>query len=47
MIKILNLKLCSKYKNIFTKGYAASLFEEGFVIEKVTNTVPWTDNKIP
>ena len=32
----------SKYKNIFTKGYTPNWSEEVFVIEKVTNTVPWT-----
>ena len=32
----------SKYKNIFTKGYTPNWSEEGFVIKKVKNTVPWT-----
>ena len=33
----------SKYKNIFAKGYMLNWSgEEGFVIKKVKNTVPWT-----
>ena len=32
----------SKYKNIFTKGYAPNWSEEIFVVRKVKNTVPWT-----
>ena len=32
----------SKYKNIFSKGYAPSWSEEAFVIDKINNTVPWT-----
>ena len=32
----------SKYKNIFTKGYAPNWSEEVFVIKKVKNTVPWS-----
>ena len=32
----------SKYKNIFTKGYAPNWSEEVFVINKIKNTVPWT-----
>ena len=32
----------SKYKNIFTKGYAHNWSEEIFVIKKVKDTVPWT-----
>ena len=32
----------SKYKNIFTKGYAPNWSEEIFVIKKLKNTVPWT-----
>ena len=32
----------SKYKNIFTKGYAPNWSEEVFVINKINNTVPWT-----
>ena len=31
----------SKYKNIFAKGYNTNWSEEGFVIKKVKNTVPW------
>ena len=41
MIIILNLKLVSKYKNIFAKGYTANWSEETFVIKKIKNTVPW------
>ena len=33
----------SKYKNIFSKGYAPNWLEEVFVINKINNTVPWTD----
>ena len=32
----------SKYKNIFAKEYTPNWSEEGFVIKKVKNTVPWT-----
>ena len=32
----------SKYKSIFPKGYTANWSEEGFVISKVKNAVPWT-----
>ena len=32
----------SKYKNIFAKGYLPNWSEEGFVIKKVKNAVPWT-----
>ena len=32
----------SKYKNIFAKGYTPNLSEEGFLINKIKNTVPWT-----
>ena len=31
-----------QHKNIFAKGYTPSWSEEGFVIKKVKNTVPWT-----
>ena len=31
-----------KYKNIFAKCYTPNLSEEGFVIKKVKNTVPWS-----
>ena len=48
-IMILNLKLVisdhvriSKYKNIFAKGYTPNWSEEGFVVKKIRNTVPWT-----
>ena len=44
--KILNFKVgdhvrISKYKNIFTKGYAPN-WSDVFVINKINNTVPWT-----
>ena len=32
----------SKYKNIFAKGYMPNWSEEGFVVSKIKNTVPWT-----
>ena len=32
----------SKYKNIFVKGYTQNWSEEGFVVSKIKNTVPWT-----
>ena len=32
----------SEYKNIFGKGYTPNWSEEGFVISKIKNTVPWT-----
>ena len=32
----------SKYKNIFTRGYAPNWSEEVFLIRKIKNTVPWT-----
>ena len=32
----------SKYKNLFATAYAPNWCEEGFVITKVKNTVPWT-----
>ena len=32
----------SKYKNIFAKGYMPNWSEEGFVIDRIKNTVPWT-----
>ena len=32
----------SKFKNIFTKGYAPNWSEETFVIKTIKNTVPWT-----
>ena len=42
MIKILNSKLISKYKNIFGKVCASNWSEEFFVMKKVKNTVVWT-----
>ena len=32
----------SKYEIIFAKGYTPYSSEEGFVIKKVKNNVPWT-----
>ena len=32
----------SKYKNIFSKGYAPNWSEEIFVVKKIKNIVPWT-----
>ena len=32
----------SKSKNIFAKGYAPSWSEEAFIVNKITNTIPWT-----
>ena len=32
----------SKYKNIFAKEYAPNWSEEGFVVSKIKNTIPWT-----
>ena len=32
----------SKYKNIFTKGYAPNWSEESFVVRKIKDTVSWT-----
>ena len=32
----------SKYKNIFSKGYAPNWSEDVFVINRIRNTVPWT-----
>ena len=45
--KILHLKLgdnfkISKCKNTFAKGYTPSWSEEVFIVNKITNTVPWT-----
>ena len=40
--KVGNHLRVSKYKNIFAKGYTQNWSEEGFVIKKVKNTVPWT-----
>ena len=31
----------SKYKNIFVKVYTSNWSEEGFVINKIKNRVPW------
>ena len=40
--KIGHIVRISKYKNIFAEGYVPSWSEEGLVIKKVKNTVPWT-----
>ena len=32
----------SKHKKFFAKGYMPNWSEEGFVISKIKNTVPWT-----
>ena len=34
--------IISKYKSVFAKGYTPNWSEEGFLIKKVKNTVPWT-----
>ena len=34
--------IISKYKSIFAEGYTPNWSEEGFVIQKLKNTVPWT-----
>ena len=36
-----NVKI-SKYKNIFAKGYTPNWSGQVFIINKITNTVPWT-----
>ena len=40
--KVGNHVRISQYKNIFAKGYTPNWSEEGFVIKKFKNTVPWT-----
>ena len=42
MMKIGDIVRILKLKNIFEKGYILNWCEEGFVIKKVKNTVPWT-----
>ena len=42
-IKIDDHVRISKYKNIFAKGYTYNWSEEVFVVNKVQNTVPWTN----
>ena len=42
MMKIGDIVRILKLKNIFEKGYISNWCEEGFVIKKVKNTVPWT-----
>ena len=39
--KVVDHVRISKYKNIFANGYTPNWSEEGFVIKKVKNTVPW------
>ena len=41
--KVGNHVRISKYKNIFSKGYAPNWSEEIFVVEKIKNTIPSTD----
>ena len=40
--KIVDHLRIPKYKNIFAREYTPNWSEEGFVIKKVQNTVPWT-----
>ena len=40
--KVGDYERISKYKNIFAKGYMPNWSEEGFIISKIKNTVPWT-----
>ena len=42
MMKIGDIVRILKLKNIFEKGSISNWCEEGFVIKKVKNTVPWT-----
>ena len=42
MIKILNLRLVIKLKNVFAKGYTSNWSEEVFVVSKIKSTAPWT-----
>ena len=39
--KIADTARNSKHKNIFAKAYTPNWSEEGFVIQKVKNNVPW------
>ena len=39
--KIADIARSSKHKNIFAKAYTPTWSEEGFVIQKVKNNVPW------
>ena len=41
-IKIGDTVTISKYKKVFAKSYVPNWSEEGFVIKKVKNAVPWT-----
>ena len=34
----------SKFKNIFAKGYTANWSKEIFIVDKINDTVPYTDN---
>ena len=34
----------SRYKNLFTKGYAPNWSSEIFIVDKVNDTVPYTYN---
>ena len=40
-IRILYLKLISKYENIFVKGWTLNWSEEVFVVTNVKQNVPW------
>ena len=40
--KVGNFVKISKYKSIFARGYTENLSEEGFVIRKMKNTIPWS-----
>ena len=40
--KVVDHVRISKYKNIFAEGYTPNWLEKNFVINKITNTVPWT-----
>ena len=37
-----HVRISSKYKNIFPRGYVPNCSELDFVIKKVKNTMPWT-----
>ena len=40
--KVVDHVRISRHKYILAKGYTQNWSEEGFVIKKVKNTVPWT-----
>ena len=37
-----HIRILSKYKNKFPKGYTCNWFEDVFVVSKIKNAVPWT-----